>query len=83
MRAVPIYHLSQSAQWQGVKSTKIRAAWSSKRGAVTPRVQKCATQNYVASLLKMEQEGLDDTANFLGLLHKLFLSYSALFLSKE
>jgi len=46
---------------------------------VTPCVQYGTTQNLVASLLEMEQKGLDDTKNLLGLLHKLFLSYGALF----
>jgi len=48
---------------------------SIKRNAVTPNTVKGIKLNYVASLLEMEQKGLVDTLNFLGLVHKLFLPY--------
>ena len=46
---------------------------------MTPRVVKGTKQNHVATILEMEQEGLGDTRNLLGLAHKLFLPYCAPF----
>jgi len=48
---------------------------SSKRSSVTPNTLKGIKQNYVASLLEMEQKGLVDILNLLGLVHKVFLPY--------
>jgi len=50
-----------------------------------PCTLKGNKQSHVTNLLEMEQEdlGLDDTRNFLGLVHELFLPYCALFLSRE
>jgi hypothetical protein len=42
---------------------------------VTLNTHKGIKQNYVASLLEMEQKGLVDALNLLGLVHKLFLPY--------
>lgn len=50
---------------------------------VTLLALKGTKQSYVAILLEMEQKGLDYTRNLLGLVHKLFLSYCAPFLSRE
>jgi len=46
---------------------------SSKRSAVKPCV-KGTKWSHVASLLEMEQKGLGDTKNSLGLVHKLFFT---------
>ena len=56
---------------------------SIKRGATTPCALKGTKQSHVTSLLEIEQEGLGDTRNFLGLVHELFLPYCALFSSRE
>jgi hypothetical protein len=49
---------------------------------VTLLALKGTEQRLVAILLEMEQKGLDDTRNLLELVHKLFLSYCAPFLSR-